>query len=208
MTIPDLIHIVWVGDNSKAPEKAIASWREKNPGWQVMVWRNEDLNSRDWKAQKWIAHFGPMGELCGVADVMRWEILEQMGGFAVDADAPCLRPLDDWLFDVTAFACWENERARPGLLNNGFVACAPGDPVVRQINQDLALETPPWGKRAWQTTGPVRLTATWQLLGQAWTVWPSHLFMPSHFSGARFTGNGPVYAAQKWGSTVGYEGIE
>lgn len=205
--IPRLIHTVWVGDNSRAPEKTIETWRAMNPNWHVMVWRNEDLAKGAWRNRRWIEHWWPLGELCGVADVMRWQILEDMGGFAVDADAPCLRPLDEWIFDVTAFACWENEIARPGLINNGFVACEPGDPLVTAINRDLEDETPPEGLRAWQTTGPVRLTTTWQTHGDAWTIWPSHLFLPRHFSGPAYTGRGPVYAEQKWGSTVGYEGL-
>ncbi|MFA6134718.1 MAG: glycosyltransferase [Phycisphaerae bacterium] len=205
--IPRLIHTVWVGDNSKAPEKTIETWRAMNPNWHVMVWRNEDLAKGAWRNRHWIEHWWPLGEMCGVADVMRWQILEDMGGFAVDADAPCLRPLDEWIFDVTACACWENEIARPGLINNGFVACEAGDPLVTAINRDLEAEVPPEGLRAWQTTGPVRLTATWQLHGDAWTIWPSHLFLPRHFSGHAYTGRGPVYAEQKWGSTVGYEGL-
>ena len=53
----------------------------------------------------------------GVADMMRWEILDQHGGFAVDADSICIRPLEDWLFEPRIFACWENEIARPGLAS-------------------------------------------------------------------------------------------
>ena len=201
--IPRLLHVVWVGDNSKCPEETIETWRAMNPHWRVMVWRNEDLSKGHWVNRRWIEHFWDW-ELCGVADVMRWQILEDMGGFAVDADAPCLRPLEDWIFDVSAFACWENERARPGLLNNGFVACEPGDPLVTAINATLEQWEPPEGLRAWQTTGPTMLTKAWQRAGEHWTIWPSHLFLPRHFSGPRYTGNGPVFAEQKWGSTVGY----
>lgn len=200
-----LIHTVWVGDNDKCPEAMIESWREKNPGWHVWVWRNEDLKARVWRNQHWIEHFWQMGELCGVADVMRWEILQELGGFAVDADAPCLRPLEDWLFSVDAFACWENERTRPGLINNGFVYAQFGDPLIAAINDSLADEVPPQGLRAWQTTGPVRLTAAWKAYGKHWTIWPSHLFLPKHLTGEEYAGNGPVFASQKWGSTFGYE---
>lgn len=204
--IPRLIHMVWVGDDSKCPHGIVQGWREKNPRWNVLLWRNEDLKVKAWRHQRWIEHFWGW-EMCGVADAMRWQILEEQGGFAIDADAPCLRPLDDWLFEADAFACWENERIRPGLINNGFVACKPNDPLVQGINQHLEAVEIPEKQRAWQTTGPALLTAAWQAWGRHWTIWPSHLFLPSHFGGERYTGNGPVYADQKWGSTVGYEGL-
>lgn len=205
--IPRHLHVVWVGDDAKCPWGMIETWREKNPNWGMTIWRNRDLETRAWRHRKWIAHFWGW-EFCGVADVMRWQVLEEQGGFAIDADAPCLRTLDSWLFDVDAFACWENERLRPGLINNGFVACKPNDPLVKGINDYLDVTEPPKDMRAWQTTGPALLTGAWQSLGRHWTIWPSHLFLPGHFAGERYTGNGPVYAEQRWGSTVGYEGLD
>jgi mannosyltransferase OCH1-like enzyme len=76
-------------------------------------------------------------ELCGVADMMRWEILERYGGFAVDADSVCVRPLADWLFEPEIFACWENEIARPGLIANGYVYSHPGNRLIRQLVNDI-----------------------------------------------------------------------
>jgi hypothetical protein len=33
------------------------------------------------------------------------------------------------------------------------------------------------------------------------TVWPSHFFIPEHFSGLRYEGSGHVFARQEWAST-------
>ena len=52
-------------------------------------------------------------ELNGVADIMRYEILFNEGGIALDADSLCLRPLEDWVLEPAAFAAWEHEHIRP-----------------------------------------------------------------------------------------------
>ena len=58
-------------------------------------------------------------ELNGVADIMRYEILFNEGGIALDADSLCLRPLEDWVLESAAFAAWEHEHIRPGLIAAG-----------------------------------------------------------------------------------------
>ena len=78
--IPRKIHIVWVGDESKRPNNFIQTWRDMNPGWEVKVWGN-----REYEAQNWVnkAHMEAMwgNQLHGVADMMRYEILYNEGGF-------------------------------------------------------------------------------------------------------------------------------
>lgn len=58
-------------------------------------------------------------ELNGVADMMRQEILYSEGGIVIDADSLCMQPLDEALLDCEAFACWESDMVRPGLIAAG-----------------------------------------------------------------------------------------
>ena len=75
-------------------------------------------------------------------------------GFVVDADSVCVRPLDDSLLDNEAFACWENETARPGLIAAGYFGCSAENPFVGQIVNDIHNEATVVNDMAWKTVGP------------------------------------------------------
>jgi len=204
--IPKTIHIVWIGNESKRPDNCIRTWAERNPGWQVKVWGNDLLDSTDWVNTN---HMRAMSsrEINGVADMMRWEILYREGGFAVDADSVCVHPLDDALLNRQAFACWESEIARPGLIAAGYVGCEAGNPFVGQIVQDILAEPSVVHDMAWKTVGPQRLTDSYRRYAyHALDILPSHYFIPEHFSGLRYDGNGIIYARQQWAATKsGYD---
>jgi len=202
--IPKTIHTVWIGDDSQRPDACIASWARMNPGWQVKLWGNEDLASYGWVNARHMRTMAERGQLCGVADLMRLEILYNEGGFAVDADSSCRRPLADWLFQVEAFACWENELARPGLIANGYMAAAAENPFIGQMILDLQATEVLEPGMAWQVVGPLFLTkAHRRHQYSGLTIWPSHFFMPRHFTGMAYEGPGPVFADQAWASTLG-----
>ena len=199
--IPKILHFIWVGDESKRPDNCIDSWRKLNPNWQFLIWGNAELNEIKWHNR---AHMTAMyeRELNGVADMMRWEILHANGGIVVDADSVALRPLDDHLLDCEAFACWENEIARPGLIAAGYFGCAAGNPLVKQIVRDIAAEPSVTHEMAWKTVGPMRLTESYRKYRYSpLRIYPSHYFIPQHFTGLTYEGSDPVYAHQLWGST-------
>ncbi|RYY28344.1 MAG: mannosyltransferase [Sphingomonadales bacterium] len=200
--IPKLMHFIWVGDESKCPTNCIDTWRELNPSWEFLVWGNADLEEQDWFNRD---HMTAMysRELNGVADMMRWEILHAKGGVVVDADSIALRPLDDHLLDCEAFACWENEIARPGLIAAGYFGCEAGNPFVEQIIHDIHNDPDVTRANAWKTVGPLRLTESYR--EQRYSplrIYPSHYFIPRHFTGQVYTGSDPIYADQLWGSTL------
>lgn len=199
--IPKLLHFIWVGNEAKRPDNCIQSWIALNPDWEVRVWGNAELEGLDWINAK---HMTAMydRELNGVADMMRWEILHAHGGIVVDADSIALRPLDDHLLDCEAFACWENEIARPGLIAAGYFGAVPGNSFVKQIIDDIAAEPSVTHDTAWKTVGPLRLTESYRTYGYSkLRIYPSHYFIPEHFGGTAYDGSDPVYAHQLWGST-------
>jgi mannosyltransferase OCH1-like enzyme len=204
--IPRTIHAIWVGDESKRPDNCIDSWRRHNPGWTVRVWGNAELGSYGWVNARHMRQMQHQ-EMNGVADLMRWEILYREGGFIVDADSVCCRPLEPWLFDTEAFACWENEVVTPGLIAAGYVASVPENPFFGQMILDLQATESVQHDRAWKTVGPQFLTdchRKYRYTGL--TLWPSHFFLPKHFTGIRYQGPGAVFANQAWASTLdGYD---
>ncbi len=139
------------------------------------------------------------GRLHGVADIMRLEILYDYGGIALDADSVCVRGLEDWLLEPDAFAAWENEWVRPGLIAMGTVGAVRKNPfiafAISHLNKrETVLDIPPW-----MVTGPGLITNCARSRPNELTVYPSHFFYPEHFSGLKYSGNGPVFARQLWG---------
>jgi mannosyltransferase OCH1-like enzyme len=200
--IPKKLHFIWVGDDSKRPDNCIDSWRRLNPSWEIIVWGNESLSEKAWINGRHMIEMSDH-EYNGVADMMRWEIVYEQGGFVVDADSICVRPLDDSLLDCDAFTCWESEIARPGLLAAGYFASCPNNPFVGQIILDIHNEETVVDKMAWETVGPQRLTDSFRKYQyHGLRILPSHYFIPDHFSGVSYDGPGPVYAYQLWGSTM------
>lgn len=200
-TISRILHFIWVGDENQRPDNCIDTWRRHNPDWGIKVWGNADLFGRPWHNGRAMQSMWNR-EKCGVADLMRYEILYNEGGVTMDADSICVRPLPDWLLDVEAFSVWENEIARPGLLAVGVMAAKAANPFFRYIIDDIWADNNIGNGPAWSTTGPVRLTNCWQRYRYAnLTVWPSHFFLPQHHDRVQYTGSGPVFAAQTWGST-------
>ncbi|ATY32477.1 glycosyltransferase [Sphingomonas psychrotolerans] len=200
--IPKLMHFIWVGDQSKCPTNCMDTWRALNPDWEFLLWGNQDLAGQDWFNRD---HMNAMHgvELNGVADMMRWEILHAKGGVVVDADSIALRPLDDHLLDCEAFACWESEIARPGLIAAGYFGCEAGNPFVEQIIRDIHDSPSVTHAKAWKTVGPQRLTDSYRKYGYSHLrIYPSHYFIPRHFTGVAYEGGDPVYADQLWGSTL------
>lgn len=124
--IPRIFHFIWVGDESRRPDNCIDTWRTAHPDWSFKIWGNAELEGRDWINAHHMAQMRQR-EMNGVADMMRWEILYEQGGIVFDADSVCLRPLEDEMLDCEAFACWESEIARPGLIAAGYFGTVPAN---------------------------------------------------------------------------------
>ncbi len=62
---------------------------------------------------------------------------------------------------------------------------------------------------AWKTVGPLRLTESYRKYAYSQLrIYPSHYFIPRHFTGQTYQGSDPIYADQLWGSTKrGYDQI-
>lgn len=202
MRIPKTIHIVWIGDEAKTPRQMIDTWKQSNPTWNVVVWNNAALKKTKWINQKQINEMWKAGRMCGVADIMRYEILFNHGGFTVDADSVCTRPLEDWLFDSQVCASMENEISRPGLIANGYMAAEPRAALLAELIMKISEKRTVTDALPWVVTGPKFLTDTVRELGYAnITYWPSHYFIPEHFSGQKYLGHGHRFAHQLWGTT-------
>ena len=202
--IPRVIHIVWVGDQSKIPAELIKSWYIMNPSLKIRIWNNQDFYTRQWFNHDLLHYFWNHKKYESVADLMRYEILYTEGGFAVDADTLCVKSLPSYMFELASFTCFENELAAPGLLSNGYLATHPNSTLLRSIIISIANDKRVKTWPGWIILGPGRLTSVYRVTKlSGLTIFPSYYFIPEHYSGAKYLGDSSnVYARQFWGTTL------
>jgi len=202
MSIPKIIHQLWIGPKP-CPINLMNTWKDKHPDYEYILWTESEIEKRGitfvCSRQIEMIH-----EINGKADIMRWELLYKYGGVFVDADSICIEPLDDFFMKKKAFATYENENVRAGLIATGTMGFIPQYPLCRDIinwiNSDDSTDNIK-KFRAWYSVGPALLT---RYLDSGkyrdFSVFPSHCFLPNHFTGLKYEGHKKVYAHQEWGT--------
>jgi glycosyltransferase involved in cell wall biosynthesis len=202
-TIPKIIHQLWIGPKPR-PSVFMDTWKNMHPDMEYICWNEEEIEKRDLKLEC-LNKINDMVEINGKADIIRWEILYKYGGVFLDADSICIESIDDHLLKQSAFAGFENELVRKGLVATGTMGFYPNHPLCREaidwiLKNEISVEKT--GMRAWQTVGPGMIT---RLMSSGKfkdvTIFPSFYFLPMHFTGNIYNGHGKVYSHQEWGST-------
>ena len=206
--IPKIIHIIWIGDQSKKPTKCIDTWIKKNLDYEVRVWGNNQVQGTNWKNYRQLHDMIIKQDWAGASDVMRYEILYEHGGVYVDADTYCVKPLEDWLLNCDAFASWEQELVRNNLIANTVMGSVPGAEAMKLCIDEVATKDCTEKKLAWMITGPMLVTDVFFKKQANLTVYPSHFFMPKHHSGYQSKVTGHHFASHLWGSDIGYDNMD
>lgn len=202
--IPRIVHQLWIG-TKPAPTNMMITWKQKHSDFEYILWTEDEIAKRGitFVCQKQIDE---MNEINGKADIMRWEILYKYGGFFVDADCICIEPFDDYFSNCVAFATYENESIRKELIATGTMGFIPEYPLCKDIIEWIRGETVESidllkNVRAWGSVGPGALTRFLETgKYKDFSVYPSHCFLPIHFTGSEYTGHKKVYAFQAWGT--------
>ena len=204
--IPKIIHQLWVGPKP-APIKLMKSWEDAHPDWEYMFWNEATIAEHFPQGLHNQQQYDAMPEWNGKCDIARYEILQKFGGFFLDADCLCLRPLDDYLLQNDSFSCYENEFIRGQLIAAGYLGSVAGCELIRHLVHRVhnlhgqALHAGPL--TAWKTVGPLLLTKTvHELKYRNIAVYPSFYFIPNHYTKLH-PHQGPFepYSDQFWGST-------
>jgi len=176
----------------------MATWQRMNLSFRYEFWDDARCAAFGFKNVDKIAE---QPEWAGKADLMRYEILERHGGVYIDADSECVTPLPDEMLEHDSFACYENETLRRGLISNGYIGATAGNDLMRLLITEAAHRDMKMA-RAWITVGPMFFTQMVAITHyEKLHIYPSHYFIPKHYSGLEHSGEGPVYAKQHWGST-------
>jgi hypothetical protein len=143
--IPRIVHRVWLGGELPHRFRHYGdTWRKHHPGWRQRLWNDDDLVSL--VPEEAIMRCRSDAER---SDLLRYEILRRFGGIYVDTDVECLRPFDDLIRGVVAFAGYE----QPGRAGTAVLGCIPGHPAFEEAAAE-ARETVGLGAHSADATGP------------------------------------------------------
>jgi mannosyltransferase OCH1-like enzyme len=206
--IPKNLHMIWVGPNP-APKRCIESWRDLNPSWHFRLWGDDEALNGDWRLRQLLSWAMANRKWSGASDMMRYEILFNLGGFYADADSTALRPLDDGLFETGLVASRSSELYTPDEINNAFLAAVPGHPVLNAMIEDLkAMKRWPrafrWRKLKFKTVAAGAISGPALLKKHAegtpdFSILPSWVFSPEHYAGPSADVH-QSYAVHHWAS--------
>jgi mannosyltransferase OCH1-like enzyme len=191
--ITKIIHQIWVGPYER-PEVWMKTWKEKHPTWEYILWGEDRID--EFKNKDLIKKCIEEKKYHGAADIMKYEILYNYGGFIAPADSECLNPIDELLnIDEDCFACYENEEMRPGLVSPQ-IGATKGNKLMEVMIDKMSKLTRV--VEPWINTGNVVFTKTIEELKYPIRLYPSHYFIPEHFGGYKYQGQDRVYATHKW----------
>lgn len=199
VTIPKIIHQLWIGPNP-APLKWMDTWKEFNPGWEYRLWDNKAILHRQWINQRHLNNYYDHGLWHGVSDVCTYEILFNHGGFMIGADAICLSSIDELFYnDFDAYSVWEQEQIRPGLISPLHASVKDGI-FAAELIEGLRMKEP--GGVPWQSVGNQYMGEMYRKTKANVKIFPSYYFNSPHFTGLRYDGTDKMYATQKWATSL------
>lgn len=197
--IPKKLYHIWIGPRP-APEHWMQTWVHFHPSWDYLRLDNNYIQGRRFKNQKLIDDYMKRFEFAGAADLIRYEILDELGGFIPEADSICLQATDELWKDQTAYTVYENEMVR-GKLVSPILASVPSQRFVANIVSDLNKKTVFELDAPWKTTGNLYMARKIEEESPSITIFPSYYFIPDHYTGVSYTGSGKVYAKQFFAET-------
>lgn len=160
--IPKTIHFIWLG--GKIPDhylSIIDDWKNKT-GFDIDIW--DDSKSEKFLSNKKSKNIFHRSKSFGIkSDILRYEILNELGGLYVDTDFLCYSDNFSELHETVSFyagICLEKNVQ----INNGIMASAPNNLILdicihnaddtKYINEIQCEQT-----RVLYQTGPWLLTA-------------------------------------------------
>lgn len=170
--IPHRIHQIWFQSEKNIPKKYHGyqkSWKDNHPQWEYKVWdeksmsdliRQEDpvFHENTWTQYKLMVH---------KYDSARFFILRKYGGFYVDMDMQCLKPLDDLCLHYNFVA----GKYFGYIVNTGIIGSIPHHPIWDIIVREL----PFYAHRKWYQLSDMHYAVHITFL-LGWCIYKSGLF--------------------------------
>lgn len=165
MSIPKIIHYVWVGPKPlpEEAERFILGWRALMPDYQIMRWDEGNIDF----SPSFIRQAYGVRAYNRVANYARLAALRDHGGFYLDHDIELLKPLDSLRQDECLVGFQTLKPDARDVVNNAVIGAAPNHPFVR--NALAAMDALDGGMDLGSRTGPGLLS---KLLRESGPVTP------------------------------------
>lgn len=147
--IPKIVHFIWLGPRPFPPQSVenIRTWIAQNPDWTFKFWTDRPRNPPCSQMETVIFDHYPfpaLGKRYSAtdnwgekSDLLRFEILNQIGGVYVDHDANCLQPFGGLHRGFDFYCCLEvphpNVATYRITSGNGVIGSRPGHPVIQKV---------------------------------------------------------------------------
>jgi hypothetical protein len=100
--IPRLIHQTWRGRDKSQPlpgwvQSSVDSWKRVNPGYTHKMHDDDDIERRVTTLHPELLPAYAQMKPIQRADLFRYMVLYDEGGYYADCDVDCTRPVDDWV---------------------------------------------------------------------------------------------------------------
>jgi len=126
MSIPKIIHYVWVGPHDLTPlaQRCIASWQQHLPDYELKLWNesNSPMN------HPYVQAMYAAGKWAFVSDYIRFWALYNEGGIYLDTDTEVLKSFDDLLHHPAFFG-----QTKDGVTAAGVIGAVPNHPAIKAI---------------------------------------------------------------------------
>ncbi len=144
MTIPHVIHQMW--HSYEVPEQFvpwIKSWIQQNPNFEYWFWTPNDIRQvvQERHHSLYLKMLDDYKQEVMKIEVGRYFVLHDLGGFYVDIDLECLRPLQKWVTEKHQCVVSNQNFAHSHVLteakrvhvSNSFLACRPKHPFIHMV---------------------------------------------------------------------------
>ncbi len=188
MTIPKLMHYVWVGGKPlpRRFKRNLNSWRKHNPGFELVRWDETNIDL----SHPFICRAREQKAWAKLSDFVRLEAVREHGGIYLDTDVEVVGSLDS-LRAHECFFAYQNVFPEDAPICNAVFGAAPRHPFINE-----AIESFPAGDTGLINdigTGPEHISGL--LLGKGLpsrsdvavrvggvSVLPRRVFYPYHWS--------------------------